>query len=80
MGSIIPSTSTTLSMKEKLQLLMKTKTEVSHEEPTLIQKKIKNLNHVIKKDFTYFQEDKVRGKYIQMAYDLLMTIRLSILF
>ena len=49
MRSLIPSTSTMLSVKKKLQLLIKTKTEVSHGEPTLIQKKTKNLNQVIKK-------------------------------
>ena len=52
MCSIIYSTSTTLSMKEKLQILIKTKTEVSHEELTLIQKKTKNVNHVIKNELT----------------------------
>ena len=54
---------------------MKTKTEVSHQESTLIQKKIKNLNHVIKNEFTYFQEENVRRIYIQMAYDFLMITR-----
>lgn len=73
MRSISPSTFPTLSMKEKLQLLIKTKTEVSHEKPTLIQKRTKNRNQVIKKELRYYQEEKIRGIYtIQMAYDFLM--------
>ena len=54
---ILLTTTTTLSMKENLGLLLKTKTEVSHEEPTLIQKNIKNLNQVIKEELTYLQEE-----------------------
>ena len=39
-----------LLVKKKFnKLLIKTKTEVSHREPILIQKKTKNLNQVIKK-------------------------------
>lgn len=60
--NIIPSTSM-LSMKEKLKFLIKAKTEVPAQ-PTLIQKKNKSMNQIIKKELAYFHEEKVRGKYI----------------
>lgn len=52
MRSVIPSISTMLSVKEKLQLLRKARTKVSHEKPTLIKKKTKNLNQVVNKELT----------------------------
>lgn len=73
----IPSTSTTTStasIKEKLTSLIKMKIDVPCKE-TLTRKTAQDLNQVVKKELTYFQEEKVRGKYIQAAYDLLMTIR-----
>ena len=71
--NVMPSTSTR-SLKEKLHFLIKAKTEVPAQ-PTLINKKNKSMSQVIKKELTYFHEENVKGKYIQLAYDFLMTTR-----
>lgn len=72
------STSTAIrapTMKEKLQLLLKSKTETLSEERVSNHMQKKNLMQIIKKELDYFQHEKVKGKYIQMAFDYLITIR-----
>lgn len=42
-----------------------------------MQKKIKNLKKIVEKEFMYFQEEKIKGKYIQIysIFDFLLISR-----
>jgi len=69
------NTNPELSMKEKLNMLIKQKTEVTQEKLFVEEKEIKQLKVVVKNELDYFRQENVRGKYIQMVFDYLMTIR-----
>ena len=63
-----------ISIKEKLQILIKSKTEISFTK-AFTKKTSQSLYQVVKNELNYFREEKFRGKYLQMAYDFLMSIQ-----
>lgn len=72
--SSIPSeTYNNLSMKEKLLLLIKQKSKIVDKQN--IDRTTQQLNGIIRREIRYFEEEKIKGRYLQFSFDLLMTIQ-----
>lgn len=73
-----PSTSASpaLTMKEKLQLTIQQKMNKSNLESTRPKSpKAKGLANIIKREMEFFQEQNIRGKYLEKAFKMLLTVR-----
>lgn len=63
-------------MKEKLQLTIQQKMNKSNLESSAKQSpKGKGLTNVIKREMDFFQEQNIRGKYLDKAFNMLLTVR-----
>lgn len=70
------SASPALTMKEKLQLTIQQKMNKSNLESSAKQSpKGKGLTNVIKREMDFFQEQNIRGKYLDKAFNMLLTVR-----
>lgn len=69
---IVPST---LSMKERLALAIKQKTETVVVDKKTVPLNTTNLTKVIRRELVFFEENKKRGNYLERAYQYILTIK-----